>query len=62
MENPAAIYMENNFRGLSFSAVSCFQKKDQVGWGVNLLSSYNKYAANHDVPNMSSFEFAMTAD
>jgi len=42
VENPAATYMENNFRGLSFQ-LFCFFEKDQVGWRVNLHSSYNEY-------------------
>ena len=42
VENPAATYMENNFRGLSFQ-LFCFFGKDQVGWRVNLHSSYNEY-------------------
>lgn len=50
VENPAATYMENNFRGLSFQ-LFCFFEKDQVGWRVNLHSSYNEYTANHDVQN-----------
>ena len=41
VENPAATYMENNFRGLSFQLFFFF-KKDQAAWGIKLHLSYNE--------------------